>query len=108
MPRTFHPTLLALEDRCVPAADPVLVIPGFGGSLPPPNQFNDFIYHQAYDPARLSVFKGVYGPLIASLKAAGYREGVSLFEVPYDWRLPIAPPDGTRDGRLDTLTAASI
>jgi pimeloyl-ACP methyl ester carboxylesterase len=31
-----------------------------------------------------------YKPLIDSLTAAGYREGIDLFVAPYDWRLDIA------------------
>ena len=32
-------------------------------------------------------FSNTYGPLIASLKKQGYREGTDLFTFPYDWRL---------------------
>jgi hypothetical protein len=31
----YRPGLERLEDRCVPTLTPVLVVPGFGGSLPP-------------------------------------------------------------------------
>lgn len=50
----------------------------------------------------------MYGKLQDSLAAAGYVRGRDQFLVPYDWRLPIAPADGIRDGVLAAVTAESI
>lgn len=92
---------------------PVVIVPGWGTSGPR-NLFDlsDFLLRRGYPAERLAV-SGVaralvYGKLQDSLAAAGYVRGRDQFLVPYDWRLPIAPIDDTRDGVLAAVTADSI
>lgn len=92
---------------------PVVIVPGWGTSGPD-DLFNlpEYLRRRGYPADRLAVLSVastfVYGGLQDSLAAAGYVRGRDQFIVPYDWRLPIAPSDGVRDGVLAAVTAESM
>ena len=48
-----------------------------------------------------------YAPLIESLVASGYHEGIDLFIEPYDWRLDIASSSASLDSVLRKAISAS-
>ena len=56
----------------------------------------------------LDPIENTYADLVQTLKNVGYQEGLTLFESPYDWRLPVAPQDGTIDGSLSNLSVAEL
>ncbi|MFM8893586.1 MAG: dockerin type I domain-containing protein [Planctomycetia bacterium] len=88
---------------------PVVIVPGWGTSMPGnPFDLPDFLVQLGYPAGKLSATGLVYGGLRASLAAAGYARERDQFIVPYDWRLPIAPDDGLRDGVLSRVTVESI
>ena len=88
---------------------PVVIVPGWGTSMPgSPFDLPGFLMQLGYPAEKLSATGLVYGRLQASLAAAGYARGRDQFTVPYDWRLPIAPDDGVRDGILSGVTVESI
>ena len=93
--------------------EPVVIVPGWGTSGPANLlHLSDFLRRRGYPAERLAV-SGVartlvYGKLQDSLAAAGYVRGRDQFLVPYDWRLPIAPADNARDGRLAAVTAEAL
>jgi hypothetical protein len=106
--RFSRPLILErLEDRCVPSTEPVLLVPGFQGSLPLASQLTNFLHNLGVQPTQLAV-TSFYAPLAAAFTSAGYHLGTTLFTVPYDWRLPMAPADGNPDGIISGVTAASI
>lgn len=92
---------------------PVVIVPGWGTSGPA-NLFDlsDFLVRRGYPAERLAVLWAartlVYGELQESLAGAGYVRDRDQFLVPYDWRLPIAPADGVRDGVLAGVTGESL
>lgn len=93
--------------------EPVVIVPGWGTSGPA-NLFDlpEFLLRRGYPAERMAVLGVanvfVYGGLQDALAAAGYVKGRDQFIVPYDWRLPIAPSDGVRDGVLKGVTADAI
>lgn len=46
--------------------------------------------------------------LIQTRTVDGHVLNQALFVANWDWRLPVAPTDGTIDGQLSAVTAASI
>ncbi len=108
MRRSRPLALERLEDRCVPStSEPVLLIPGLQGALPSSAGLSQFLDNLGDPPTQLAV-TSFYLPLTQALQNAGYRFGSTLWTVPYDWRLPLAPGDGNPDGVLSGVTAASI
>jgi ELWxxDGT repeat protein len=95
---------------------PVFVIPGIGGSLwdisasDNDARREEWFSNRGLKPDRLIIdpLAESYSVLIDSLKGAGYKEGIDLFVVPYDWRLPPAPIDGKIDGVVSGISATSI
>jgi hypothetical protein len=124
MSRQHHrylPSLVALEDRLVPANIPLLEVPGITGTLPSAFNFNDptnpdnllvmvdWLGARGTQPDKLRVVPAVYDPLVQHLQATTYREEPELVrQVPYDWRMPLAPEDGVIDGRVRNITASQI
>jgi hypothetical protein len=126
--RRFRPMVEALEDRCVPANLPVVIVPGLGGSLPPnPKAFFNFLDHLgvAPDPNNLTAlwdFSTSTNPILQEFKQspyislvnalensqAHYTMGTDLFVCAYDWRLPLAPSDHIIDGKITDVTGAKI
>lgn len=115
------PTLVALEERLVPANIPLLEVPGITGTLPSAFNFNDptnpdnllvmvdWLGARGTQPDKLRVVPAVYDPLVQHLQATTYREEPELVrQVPYDWRMPLAPEDGVIDGRVRNITASQI
>jgi hypothetical protein len=94
-----EPTIAA-----APARLPLLVVPGHMGSVPPMKHAASFAFRRGAPPGALELAAS-YGPLLASLEQAGYRRDVDLFTAPWDWRMAVAPDDGSSDGRIDGLAA---
>jgi len=88
---------------------PVVVVPGWATSMPR-SVFDvpAFLMRLGYPAEKLAATSLLYGDLRHSLAAAGYVRERDQFLVPYDWRLPLAPDDGMRDGLLAAVTAESI
>ncbi len=106
----FRPRLESLEERTVPAHVPLLVLPGIAGSLPRNLNNTSFLLERGVPPNQIvldPIFK-TYDPLINTLQGAGYKLGVDLFPAPYDWRMPNAPTDTSRDGVISGISAQSI
>lgn len=113
--------LVTLEDRLVPAHIPVLEVPGITGTLPAAFNFNDpmdlnnlvvmgeWLSARGTQPDKLRAVPSVYDPLVDHLRATTYRDQPELVtQVPYDWRMPLAPEDGVIDGRVRNVTASQI
>jgi hypothetical protein len=121
---TCRPFLERLERRDVPSHVPVLIVPGQPASLPTgvdnplaaPALLSDFGLHLGAPPQQLTAtfdlkYLGIRSPyldLYNSFIARGYRPGVDLFMAAHDWRMPVAPEDGVRDGHLSKVTSALI
>ena len=117
----FRPRLLELERRLCPANIPLLEVPGITGTMPsdfdfanPSNPDNltvmvDWMGARGTQPDKLRVIPATYDPLVQHLQATTYRDDPDLvMQVPYDWRLPLAPEDGVIDGRVRNVTASQI
>ncbi len=90
---------------------PVLIVPGIGGTYTNTIGVDlPWLLQRGRPPEALRIdpLTKIYADLITTLKDAGYEEGVDLFVVTYDWRLPVGPNDGVIDGRIGGLTAADI
>lgn len=91
---------------------PVLLVPGIGATYPgTPGGDLGWLLRRGVAPGSLRIdpLTRAYDDLIETLKTAGYVDGVDLFVVTYDWRLPPGPNDGAIDGVIDGgLTAAGI
>jgi hypothetical protein len=85
-----------------PPRAPLLVVPGFMGSLPPLAYAADFPFRRG-TPLEALDLASEYKALRAALERDGYRPGVDLFVAPWDWRMSLAPDDGSRDGRVTGL-----
>lgn len=112
-----------LESRTVMAAgsDPLILIPGFGGSWANETNTttNQWLTTRGLAPNQLALepFSGTYQNIVESLKNVGYNDNSAspsqtLFVVNWDWRLPAAPVDANAltapNGLLAGVTAASI
>lgn len=117
-----------LEPRLALSNVPVLFVPGQPASLPRDVlndlnagrfvqagiDLNRFFTHLGTRPEALTTEFDVKplgitspsNPLIKALRDVGYQDGVDLFAAVHDWRMPIAPADGTDDGFLANVTAA--
>jgi hypothetical protein len=97
-----------LESRVVLApTTPLLFIPSFAASRPEVSDLKSFVLNRGTSPAPLKLSVS-YAPLVRTLEANGYVEGKTFFEATYDWRMPVAPTDGTDDGNLANLTASQL
>ena len=98
------------ETQTTEMRQPIVLLPGILGSLPR-SKFESWLTFgdEAVHPDNLQVdpIMRTYDDLIASLVAAGYNDGSkpgmqTLWAAPYDWRLPVAPRDGSIDGQVET------
>ncbi len=125
--RAFQPHVERLEARLALSNVPVLFVPGQPASLPRDVindlnagkfvqagvHLNDFLTHLGTPPDNLATEftvapLGVVSPsnaLLQALRDVGYQDGVDLFAAVHDWRMPVAPTDGTEDGFLANVTA---
>ena len=103
-------TTVALVNVAKNIPVPVIVIPGLGASFATPPYTSDWVSNIGLPPSELALdpIQNTYADLVQSLENTGYVLGQSLFEAPWDWRLPIAPQDGTIDGMLSNLTASEL
>lgn len=115
-PFAFRPLVEALEDRCLLTRNPLLLVHGIFGSWEPGTlnfPTTAWTLQRGYDPTKLVAdpLIGTYTPMIQYLESAaggGYTIGKDLFIANYDWRLPLAPDDGTFDGKITGVTAQDI
>jgi hypothetical protein len=106
----------ALEERCLLTREPLLLIHGIFGSWEPGTlnfPTTAWSMQRGYDPTKLVIdpLTGAYTPIISYLQSAaggGYTIGKDLFIANYDWRLPLAPDDGTFDGKITGITAQDM
>ncbi len=110
-----------LERREVMTAglEPVVLIPGFGGTFANESNttVNEWLTTRGLAPNKLALepFGGVYQNIVQSLKNVGYVDsgiGQNLFVVNWDWRVPAAPSDtnsaASPNGTLGDVTVAGI
>jgi hypothetical protein len=86
---------------------PLLVLPGYLGSVPTAGNETAFGLVRGFPAAKLEVNRG-YSTLMTWFDNQGYTPGVDLFAVPYDWRLPLAKSDGRADGVLALETVGEL
>ena len=100
--------VLTNVDQSIPV--PVIVLPGLSASFAKPAYTADFFSTLGMPQSELELdpIENTYADLVQSLKNVGYQEGLTLFESPYDWRLPVAPQDGNLDGSLSNLSVAEL
>ena len=117
-----HFAIETLEPRQVMAAglDPVILIPGLGGTFAQnesPAGLAEWYTNRGLAPNKLALesFDNTYQNIVKSLENVGYVSngpGQNLFVGLWDWRLPIAPVDGTAltapDGRISSATTTLI
>ncbi|MFO7900513.1 MAG: discoidin domain-containing protein [Planctomycetota bacterium] len=89
------------------------MVPGFGGTLPAdtsPAGLEEWATTRGIQPEKLQAepVSNTYADLIRSLENVGYVQGETLFVANWDWRLPVAPQDGTQNGGLSGVEASSI
>ncbi len=101
-----------LEKRDCPANGPLiplLEVPGFTGSLPSGIGVNEWFNHRGTQPSQLRLNPAEYEPLLNYLRDHNYKTHPGyLHQVPYDWRLPLAPEDGIVDGIITGITGSDI
>lgn len=99
--------------------DPVLFIHGFGGSLTTDTSEEGIEYwltHRGMNPEslQLETLADSYSDIVKTLQNVGYSLNqtvagqVPLYTANWDWRVPVAPKDGTLDGLITNVTRASI
>ncbi|MBT3198354.1 MAG: hypothetical protein HN350_00400, partial [Phycisphaerales bacterium] len=103
--RSHSPTASA-----TPAAAPpqvVLVVPGILGTMPTDHWASWLVFGDsgvAPENLALDPIQHTYDDLLASFRKAGYNDTPgelrTLWGASYDWRLEIAPEDGSNDGRM--------
>lgn len=86
---------------------PFVFVPGYAASSPRAGDDLAFVFHRGALPQSLNL-SVAYQPFVRSLTHAGYVPGQTFFGAVYDWRMPLAPDDGTFDGNLELVTAATI
>jgi hypothetical protein len=89
---------------------PLIFIPGFSGSSPIDSAVGEWLLNRGLAPDKLEVdpLANTYGDLIKTLENAGYSQGDNFFIANWDWRMAVAPADGTADGNISGLTAANL
>ena len=130
-PRGRHPVapqnrkflLEPLEPRLLlsvmPGLEPVLFIPGFGGTMAADTSeegFNEWLTTRGIAPDKLQLdpIANSYDDLVQTLENVGYSvnhveaDKTPVYVVQWDWRVPVAPQDGTADGVIGGINPASI
>lgn len=90
--------------------NPILFVPGIGGSMPSRTQYGAWLLQRGFDPAKLGLepLTRSYDDLLQTLVNVGYVVGHNLFKAVYDWRVLPGPIDGALDGKISGLTAQII
>jgi pimeloyl-ACP methyl ester carboxylesterase len=101
------------NDNTATVRKPVLILPGIGGSFVDvlnPLEYFRWIFNRGLNPDELVIDPLIksYDDLTTTLENSGYQIGEDLFVVPYDWRLPPGPSDGSTDGKVSGISATSI
>jgi hypothetical protein len=90
---------------------PILVIPGFGGTMPSADTpVEEWVTTRGIAPENLQAdpLTNVYTDLVKTFENAGYEQGKNLFIANWDWRVSVAPEDGNSDGVISGVTGQSI
>jgi len=89
---------------------PLILLPGIGGDFAATGFVDEWYTRRGIEPEKLQIdpLVGVYDDLIKTLLNVGYVENETLFVGNYDWRMLPGPIDGTIDGKVSGLSAASI
>ncbi|MEW6158376.1 MAG: LEPR-XLL domain-containing protein, partial [Verrucomicrobiota bacterium] len=89
---------------------PVIIVPGLGASFAKDEFLGAWFTRigLAADQLAIDPIGDTYKDLLTTFQNAGYREGSSLFVANWDWRLPLAPTDGTIDGVINGVSGSSI
>ncbi|MEQ1826133.1 MAG: hypothetical protein ABL921_09305, partial [Pirellula sp.] len=120
--RRYQFEQLERREMLTAGLDPVVVIPGFGGSFAQdqsPTGLTNWYTNRGLAPAQLTLepFANSYHNLVESLENVGYQTSgpnQSLWVANWDWRLPVAPVDANAltapDGLITApgVTGASI
>ncbi len=104
------PTTVALANVAQSIPVPVVVIPGFTASFATPPYTSDWFTNIGLPASEMALdpIENTYTDLVNTLVSTGYTPGETLFDAPWDWRLPLAPQDTTIDGMLSGLTATEL
>ena len=109
-PSTNPNLVLTNVGKTIPV--PVIILPGFLGSfaIPTAQAEADWFSSIGLPPSELTLdpLTNTYADLVQTLENVGYVNGQTLFQAPWDWRLPVAPQDGTIDGKLTNLTVGEF
>jgi len=94
-------------------ADPVLLVPGFGGTFAADTSsagLDEWYTTRGAPPDSLQTdpLGNVYADIVRTLENVGYVQGETLFVANWDWRVPVAADDGIVDGQISGITAESI
>ncbi|MGV3772603.1 MAG: LEPR-XLL domain-containing protein, partial [Verrucomicrobiales bacterium] len=89
---------------------PMIFIPGFGGSFAADHALGDWLTTRGLHPDKLQLdpLANTYGDLINTLTSVGYSLGHNLFVANWDWRVAVAPADGTVDGVVSGVSASGL
>jgi uncharacterized repeat protein (TIGR01451 family) len=89
---------------------PLIILPGIGGSFVNRDDYKEWILKRGLNPEKLVIdpLRRSYDDLSTTLQNLGYKLGEDLFIAPFDWRLPVAPKDNSRDGKIDGISAKTI
>lgn len=115
----FEPLEPRLMLSVMPGLEPVLFVPGFGGSIAADTSgtgFDEWLTTRGIAPGKLQLetLANSYHDLVQTLENVGYSVNkVEAGKTPvyialWDWRVPVAPQDGTADGIIGGISAASI
>ena len=91
-----------------PGPEPVVFIPGFGGTGPTSESAGtEWLTTRGIAPDRLALepLTHSYDDIVATLKEVGYVEGETLFIANWDWRVPVGPRDGMVNGTVEGVAA---
>ena len=97
--------------RTDPTPLPMVLVPGIAGTYAADASADiGWLLNRGQPPANTVVdpLGRVYHDLIQTLRNVGYRDGIDLFVVNYDWRLPPGPSDGQFDGHIGGLEAQAL
>jgi Ca2+-binding RTX toxin-like protein/6-phosphogluconolactonase (cycloisomerase 2 family)/PKD repeat protein len=100
-----------LLDASVIDPTPVLIIPGFGATMPAADvAVEEWLTTRGISPEKLQAdpLTDTYADLIKTFENAGYEQGENLFVANWDWRVPVAPDDGDADSIISGVTGQSI
>jgi hypothetical protein len=102
--------LKGIERIAAPLDRPVIFIPEWTGSFAADSAMGEWFSKEGLSPDKLVLdpITNQYGDVMTTLQNVGYTLGESLFVANWDWRLPLAPLDGTINGKLSSITTQEL